>query len=157
MDVGSYTNLLLEINPTQTPGQFPNDWTLQTVNISGLSGLTDVRIAFRYYVADEGPNGNNSNYIGIDEVSVTSALAVDDAHLKELKYVYNPNSKILSLKSKSALHKITIYNLLGQKVFADRLQGNSNRVNLSTMVTGVYIAKIEGNNNSQRTIKLVVH
>ena len=156
MDVGSYTNLLLEINPMQTPGQFPNDWTLQSVNVSGLSGPTDVRIAFRYYVADEGPNGGNSNYIGIDDVNVSSALGIDDASLRDLKYFYSIDTKILSLESKTPLKKITIYSLLGQSVFVDKLEGNSNKENLSTMATGEYLAKIEGNNNSHRTIKLVV-
>ena len=47
-DVGSYTNLLLDINPTLVTGVYPEVWTQQVINITGLSGATDVRIAFRF-------------------------------------------------------------------------------------------------------------
>ncbi len=35
-------------------------------SISGVAAPTQGRFAFRYYVNDGGPSGNNSNYIGVD-------------------------------------------------------------------------------------------
>ena len=69
-DVGSYTELLLEINPTLTQGGYPEVWTEFTITISGLSGATNTRVAFRYWVTDAGPVGNNSDYIGIDTLTI---------------------------------------------------------------------------------------
>lgn len=69
-DVGSYTELLLEINPTLVAGGYPEVWTQFTVPITGLTGATDTRVAFRYWVTDGGPTGNNSDYIGIDSLSI---------------------------------------------------------------------------------------
>ncbi len=68
--VGSYTELLLEINPGLTIGGYPETWTQYTVTVSGLTGAVDTRVAFRYWVTDGGPVGNNSNYIGIDSLSI---------------------------------------------------------------------------------------
>lgn len=62
-DVGDFTNLLLDINPTYTTGGYPNAFQQFVVNIpAGFNG----RLAFRYFVEDAGPAGNNSDYIGID-------------------------------------------------------------------------------------------
>lgn len=80
-DVGSFSTLLLSINPNLTGIAYPNVWTQYTIVISGLSGPTNGRIGFRYYVTDGGPGGSNSNYIGIDSFtyySSLSAIANDD-------------------------------------------------------------------------------
>ena len=67
-DVGDFTNLLLDINPTYTMGGYPEAWTQFTINISGVTAGTSGRLAFRYFVEDGGPEGTRSNYIGIDRV-----------------------------------------------------------------------------------------
>ena len=64
--VGVFTKLLLDINPNQTAGAYPPDWTQQTVTISGLNGATTTRLAFRYVV-----NGIQSSGVGVDEFSIT--------------------------------------------------------------------------------------
>ncbi|MCG2420034.1 choice-of-anchor J domain-containing protein, partial [Aequorivita sp. F47161] len=69
-DVGSYTELLLEINPSLTVGGYPETWTQFTVAITGLTGATDTRVAFRYWVTNGGPAGSNSDYIGIDTLTI---------------------------------------------------------------------------------------
>ncbi len=68
-DVGDFSVLLLSINPTLITGVYPQVWTQYTINISGVSNPTTGRLAFRYFVTDGGPSGNNSNYIGIDDVA----------------------------------------------------------------------------------------
>ena len=66
---GNFTNLLLSINPSLTPTGYPTSWTVYTATVSGLTNTVTGRFGFRYYVTAAGPNGTNSNYIGIDEVS----------------------------------------------------------------------------------------
>lgn len=72
-DIGDFTNLLLEINPTLTTSGYPNVWTQFTVTLSGIPNGATGRFAFRYFVTDAGPSGNNSDYIGIDSVEYVSA------------------------------------------------------------------------------------
>jgi hypothetical protein len=71
-DVGDFTNLLVDINPTYaTGGVYPETFTEFPLTISGLPGPTTGRVAFRYFVENGGPNGANSNFIGIDTLSIT--------------------------------------------------------------------------------------
>ena len=73
--VGDYTTLLLDIDPTYS-GTYPQVWTQYTIVLSGLAGPTSGRLAFRYFVEDGGPAGNNSDYMGIDDVVYTTFAAV---------------------------------------------------------------------------------
>ena len=73
-EVGDFTTLLLSINPDLTSGGYPSEWTQYTVIISGLIAPVNGRIAFRYFVPDGGPEGSNSNYIGIDSFTYYSTL-----------------------------------------------------------------------------------
>ncbi len=68
-DVGDFTTLLLEINPTQVLGVYPNVWTQFTGTVTGVSGPMQGRLALRYFVTDAGPIGVHSDYIGIDTVT----------------------------------------------------------------------------------------
>jgi len=72
--VGDFTTLLLDLNPTYTinsPLAYPTIWTQYTVTLSGLSGPTFGRLAFRYFVEHGGELGSNSDTIGIDTVEYT--------------------------------------------------------------------------------------
>jgi len=77
-DIGDFTNLLLDINPTYAIGGYPEAWTQFTINISGVAPGTTGRLAFRYFVENGGPEGVNSNYIGIDRAvyCVTSVRGI---------------------------------------------------------------------------------
>ncbi|OSZ77653.1 hypothetical protein CAP36_14905 [Chitinophagaceae bacterium IBVUCB2] len=67
---GDFGTLLLDINPTYNTTAFPNVWTRYTATVSGLPGPTSGRIAFRYFVENGGPAGANSDFIGVDNVSL---------------------------------------------------------------------------------------
>lgn len=69
--VGSFSTLLLTVNPTLAEGGYPEDWTAFSATLSGLAGPTLGAVAFRYFVENGGPLGDNSNYIGIDSFSIT--------------------------------------------------------------------------------------
>ncbi len=70
-DTGDFS-LLLSVNPALTTTGYPNTWTQFTSTITGLTGPTNGAIAFRYFVTDGGPSGNNSDYIGVDSLAITA-------------------------------------------------------------------------------------
>jgi hypothetical protein len=85
--VGTYTNLLLDINPNLstvnasvvsngTVAGYPQNWVVYTFTLSGIATPGAGRFAFRYFVDDGGPGGTNSDYIGIDEVKYTLPCSV---------------------------------------------------------------------------------
>lgn len=77
---GDFGTLLLDINPTYNATAFPNVWTKYTATVSGLGSPTSGRLAFRYFVESGGPTGANSDFIGIDNVSVLRPPAVTCAN-----------------------------------------------------------------------------
>lgn len=68
-DLSNFTTTLLSINDGLSVTGFPNEWTLFSATLSGLGGPTSGRFAFNYNVTSGGPAGNNSDFIGIDDVS----------------------------------------------------------------------------------------
>lgn len=70
--VGDFTTLLLTINPSLTTTDYPYVWTHYIATLTGLGGPSSGRFALRYYVTDAGPNGVNSDYIGIDTLTIES-------------------------------------------------------------------------------------
>ena len=83
-DVGDFTNLALDINPTLAVGGYPEAWTLFTLTAADITAAGTGRIAFRYFVTDGGPSGNNSNYIGIDTYQFCTLDGADLAIAKSV-------------------------------------------------------------------------
>ena len=71
MEVGDFNILLLDINPTYTVGEYPEEWTKYTVMISGLSGPVNGRFAFRYFIEDGGVLGSHGYVVGVDSFEYT--------------------------------------------------------------------------------------
>lgn len=71
LDVGDFTTLMLDINPTQTTTGYPSVWTQFTLTVSGLGSPTMGRLAFRYFVMNGGLFRPNADYIGIDTVALS--------------------------------------------------------------------------------------
>ncbi len=77
----SFTTTLLTINPNLLTGiaNYPEVYTLFSVTLSGLGAPTAGRFAFNYDVTNGGPQGANSNFIGIDDVRYTSNAVPEPA------------------------------------------------------------------------------
>ncbi|MCB0254953.1 MAG: choice-of-anchor J domain-containing protein, partial [Anaerolineae bacterium] len=87
-DVGDFTTLLLDINPSLLQGGYPDDWAQYTITLSGLpGGMADGRVAWRYFVTDAGPTGANSNYIGIDTVEYVAGMAEPCTALADIPWL----------------------------------------------------------------------
>ncbi|MFQ5501029.1 MAG: choice-of-anchor J domain-containing protein, partial [Phycisphaerae bacterium] len=75
--VGDFTTMLLSINPSLIVGGYPEAWTQFQVVLSGIGTPTEGRLAFRYFVDNSGPQGDNGNIIGIDTIRLTGILDND--------------------------------------------------------------------------------
>jgi hypothetical protein len=74
-DVADYSTLLVDVNPLQNLTSYPSTWTQYSYTVTGLTGATDCKFAFRYFVTNGGANGSNSDIIGIDTFSVDAPAA----------------------------------------------------------------------------------
>jgi len=125
------------------------NFVTRSLDISELAGNI-VYIAFRHH------DSTNQYNINIDDVSVsTSTLGIEDMEIHSFMHYYNTNSDVLTLKSsQTAFNSVIIYNTLGQNVLNRLLSQTTETLNLSALKDGIYIAKINIDNNT-KTIKFL--
>ena len=126
-----------------------NQFNPRELDISAAVG-NEVYIAFRHHdVSDE-------FVVAIDNVSVTSTLSSGEFSIENLNYSYNIDSKLLTIDSSEMLSKVNIYNLLGQEIISNDVNGYNVNMNLSELNSSVYIVNVEGANNTSDTFKIIV-
>lgn len=145
--VGDYTTLALSVNASLTAGDYPETWTEFSYTVTGLTGVVDCRIAFRYFVTGGGPSGANSNYIGIDDFAVTRPLANNqDFFAGNFAIQPNPVSDVFTLSTKNgvAIEKVEVLDINGRIV--NQVNGSSTdaiQVNVSDLNSGVYFVRVQ--------------
>ena len=147
-DLGSFTNLLLAVNPTQNLTAYPMSWPTgeKTVTISGLTGPTAVKFAFRYFVTNGGPSGANSDIIGIDTFNVSRTLGTDSFFKSNFAMYPNPATTVLNISGKSgiAMESISITDLNGRVVRNQALNTVTNaEINVSDLSAGLYFVSVQ--------------
>ncbi|MGJ8547894.1 choice-of-anchor J domain-containing protein [Winogradskyella wichelsiae] len=143
-DPGSFT--IISANPESVPS---NDitWKEFTYDLSTYDGQ-DVYI---------GINCISNDQFGfmVDDFSVDTTLSVDQFDLDTFTHHYNKTLKTLTIESSSmVMTSIEIYSILGQSVITSPLYSTTESIDLSSLNDGVYLAKININNNFT-TIKFI--
>ncbi len=144
--VGSFTTVGVTVNPTLATGfVYPKIWTQYSFTVSGVGTTAiPVKFAFRYFVTDGGPTGNNSDLIGIDTFSVVrpANLGVADTATKATKSSISPNptSDILNIKTDSKINNISVSDMTGSKV---NVKLDVNKVDVSGLPAGTYLINVE--------------
>ena len=158
-DEGDFTVLLTSLNPTLLPdtSYFPqNYWGLVTATVSGLTGATNCRLAFRYWVIDGGGGGTNSSTIGIDQFDVTTIVGIHELESFKTSLYPNPAHNLLSLTWNQALTEntvATVYNAMGQKVATKEISKGVQHASMdvSTLSNGVYTVHLTGSASNSRS------
>ena len=153
-DVGGFTNLLLDINPTLTVAGYPTVWTEYTITISGLPTETPCKLAFRYFVTNGGPSGSNSNFIGVDSLVIDRPLSSASFTLNGVKIYPNPAKDVLYIQSETEeLTKVSITDLNGRVV--KEVVNNLSQISLGDLAKGIYMVTIESA-TAKKVEKLIV-
>ena len=142
-DVGDFTTLALSINPTLTQTGYPLTWTQFSYTVTGLTGATDCKVGFRYFVTDGGPAGNNSNIIGVDAFSVDRPLSTNDFFKGNFAVFPNPVNDVLNITNSNniAISATQITDINGRVV--KEIKGNTvAQINIADLNAGVYFLKI---------------
>lgn len=146
-DVADFTNLLVEINPGYTTSDYPFTWTQYSYTVTGLSGLTDVKLGFRYYVPDGGPSGANSNIIGVDAFAVTRPVASTQSFFAgNFSIQPNPVNDVFNLTTKNGIEvqNVQVLDVNGRVVNETKgSKTETTQVNVSDLNSGVYFVKVQ--------------
>ncbi len=138
---GSFSTLLLEIDP-ELAGTYPTTWTEYTLTLSGLPAEgTDANIAFRYYVPDGGPSGTYSNYIGIDTFSITRPTAgTSDVDKNAISIYPNPATDYIKINTDKKISSVEIYDTTGRR---GNVGITNNEIDVRNLKAGVYVLKVK--------------
>ena len=143
--VGDFTTLLLSVNPDLTTTGYPEVFTEYTATISGLGAPVSGRVAFRYFVTDGGPAGNNSNILSVDTFSYTnSTLAVGNASNTKMAVYPNPTSDYLNFSGK--VSSVQVFDATGRVV---KVEVVNNIADMRILPKGVYFVKYKSDNGVQ--------
>ncbi len=155
--LGDYTNLALTINENLTTTGYPTSWTLYQYTVSGLSGPTDCKIAFRYHVTNGGTQGTNSNIVGLDLFSIERTLGTDEFFKKHFAVFPNPAQDKITIKATAgtAIESTELTDINGRKVMQLPSAGTLEMtVDLDQLNSGLYFLKVTSGQGSG-TAKIV--
>jgi hypothetical protein len=129
-------------------GSTPND----QVNITGMAYST---LYYWQIVATNGGGEAVGSVIWSFTTEADPNLSVEDVEVNNFSHHYNNDTKILSLESaNSSFTSVEIYSILGGKALSMQLSNNFETIDVSSLSTGVYLAKVKANGNS-KTIKFI--
>jgi len=149
-DLGSFTTLAVSINPNLDLISYPFTWTQYSYTVADIPDETDCKVAFRYFVANGGPTGNNSELIGIDTFSVDRPVFnTNDFFIGNFQIYPNPSNGILNINNINnfKINSAQIADLNGRLVMETLINENPNfQININTLSNGVYLLKINTDN-----------
>jgi hypothetical protein len=79
-----------------------------------------------------------------------ASLSINENELSEVRVYPNPFSSALSLKREINMENITVYNVIGEKVFELKLNSSNVQIDLSNIAPGVYNLVVSGTNSVSR-------
>ncbi|MEM6785434.1 MAG: T9SS type A sorting domain-containing protein, partial [Bacteroidota bacterium] len=128
------------------------DGPAETVTLGGLSGTT-LQLVIRGY------NTVTSEFYYVDNIEITGTTAAQDADAPQarvgeafaLESIYpnpfNPTTTVRFGIAEAGMYNVEVFNLLGQRVYADRFREESSTVrevavDLSGHASGTYVVRI---------------
>jgi len=139
-------------------GSLGGSWGTSIIDLSKIGVTSGSKIQFRFEFGSDGCNGNDGWYI--DEIYVynCSLLSVENIQKNSAVNVFpNPTSGIITIENTKKLNLKTaeIYNVSGQLIQSFILNKSvKNTVDMSSLPKGVYILKVNSDNESN-TVKVI--
>ena len=140
--IADFQNPANTVSYTENLGDDPNAagaLVNRTLDASSLDGATTVYIAFRHHdVTDQ-------FYIHFDDVQLDGTLSTVDSNINGFNYFYSPQTKNFTISANDAFNNISIFNILGQAVIAQKLSTTNEVISLASLKDGIYIANVTAN------------
>lgn len=114
-----------------------------------LSNCTEFRILSNSSPSYEGES--IASRMEIDNVEPETTLGLNEFKISEFSIIPNPSSSILNLKfsNGSIDSKLEVFDVLGKKVYTQKLNHISKPINVTSWNSGVYFIKVSNKNYTQ--------
>lgn len=123
-----------------------------TVTMTEVEG-TDANVQVGFEVV--GPNANPADEAALGSVVVgPTALNVNDQELIGLSAYPNPVADLWNIRTQAELNNVAIFNILGQKVIDQNLNGTAASISMAGLKSGLYFATVSTDQGAQ-SIKIV--
>ncbi len=128
-------------------------FTAENIDTSFDSDFESVTVSFtpplsgNYYIGFHSYSEADQGYIQIDDLSVTSSLALGDFNRAALSY-NNPVSDILTIDYPNVITAVALYNLIGQQVQVNA-SADLKQLDMTNLSSGTYIVKLTSDGVSQ--------
>jgi len=114
--------------------------TGQAITEIPLTGYTTVKFAI--YAFSDTSNEDNDFYV--DNFQITaSTMRIEENAIEGFTLYPNPVKDQLQLQAQEAISKVTVYNLLGQKVLTVQPNVLSTAIDMAALKTGMYVLKVQ--------------
>ncbi len=137
----------------------PVSYTCSDENVATVSGnvLTFVGVGQAIITASQG--GNENFYPAADVMRILNVfnnVDVSDAEITNVSVYPNPTEGEIHIESQVIIESVSIYNVYGQLISSDAVNGSLYTANISDKVDGVYVMRImlrDGNTITQKVVK----
>lgn len=140
-----------------TPGKAP--WT-GTINIptTALTGKTRMRVRLHDSVLT--PNATpcgTSSYGQVEDysINISPALGVQDVSKAGLQVYPNPVKNIVNIEMKSKIKAVQIFDAAGKLIMTHSADQSKTQINLEKLNSGVYLMKVQMNDGSSVSSKVI--
>lgn len=155
-DIASMTDVLKAysaLTPTNASG--PLGWTKDSVDyVAASTGTRYFAIGGKGVLSAAGQQIN----VRLDDIKITKIITTgikNNALADAITLFPNPSTGLLNINNVEAISTIEVYNVIGDKVYSNKLDKGNNSIDLSNLANGSYFVKINSNNNVM-TKKVVI-
>ncbi len=131
-------------------------WVDHPSNICGPNNLSsiDAIAGTTYYLFAALVTGPGNQKADVS-INLSGILSSGDNTFQDFTYFPNPVTNELNLSAKTIIDDIFIFNLVGQKVFSQKIKATKKSIDLSHLQTGMYVMKVnaEGSSATYKIIK----
>lgn len=106
-------------------------------------------------MAFAGTSASGSFGFGLYFDAKTVLIGVDENSFEGFKFYPNPTQDVLNLSANNTIEYVSMFSLLGQKVFETLVNQNETSIDIASLTPGVYLMKalIDGNSATYKIIK----
>ena len=129
------------------------DWETITFDFSGVTQLTYDSVTL--FMNFNTGNGNPDLDMAWDNLEQIEVLGLNNNVIEGFTFYPNPSLDVINLTATENIERVSIYNMLGQKVIDQNINATSSQLDVANLVTGTYLMLVsaDGKTASHKVIK----